>query len=228
MTKFLAFDTEGLDINGDHQTILISNSEGDYLFNRKGLKFEELFDFIIKPTDKTRVWFAFGYDVNMIFKNISREDQIDLFKNNECVINDYKVKYFPKKILKIHKNNVSHKQNYKINHYDVFGFFQKSFIESLKDWKMTIPSLIQRGKLERIDFNLWNNANIIEYNALECKLLTNLMDKLDSKLSQNSIFLEHYHGAGAIASYLLAQIKADKYKLCANPIIVDKNVCLNK
>lgn len=213
MKEFLAFDGEGINNeDGAHEYILLANSEGRHILNRMGLDFEDCLNFLTESNDKINVWFAFGYDINMIFKNAPKELNEIVFKLGEKgTYTDkkgvgYEIEYLSRKILSIKKGDV------KFTHYDVFGFFQTSFINTCKDWKIPISEDIEKGKAERSEFVKWKNEDIIKYNNAECELLIILMNKFRDKLFKNNINLLSWHGAGAIGNFMLKQLNAESFK----------------
>ena len=109
--KFITWDTEGHDINGVHTTVLLANSNNESIFDRKGLGYKELLPLLCKHKDAVNVWYSFGYDVNMIFKDLDNATKAQLFtKGLKTPINvegqEYILKYIPRKILTI-RNHVT-------------------------------------------------------------------------------------------------------------------------
>ena len=199
-TQFCAWDGEGKNHNGSHRLMLLANSHGDHIIDKKlNYTWREWLPFLCQRQGFVHVWFSFGYDVNMIFKDLDQENSIKLFQEQRRIeLDEYKIKYIPKKIL-----IVTHgKQQY--THYDVFGFFQTSFINSLSDWKIQIPQIIHEGKVARAHFEKWAIEKIIEYNDAECQKLVELMTKLNECIQVARIgHMRSWHGAGAIASKFL-------------------------
>ncbi len=196
-----ALDGEGR--NGNY--VLLQDSDGNQI---KGvsLTIRQVLEFLFTP-DRTCVWYAGGYDWNMLFRDSPKEEQILLFKDKEhkIMIDDYEIELFPKKILRI-KDTVSHETSV---HYDVLGFFQCSFVKALEQWKLPIPDIITRGKLERDNFGSWTDSEVEKYNLAECKLLVQMMEKFQLALDKVGYGnLSGYHGAGAIAAKMLDNFKA--------------------
>jgi len=121
---------------------------------------------------------------------VNKLAKIDL---NEIKHRNYKIKLINGKFLTITKNKRS------ITFYDIYGFFRKPLIETVKTW------LHQ-------DINIITDTNDLElYKAnasKECKYIALLGEKLTKELSNVGINLRSFYGASAIASWLLSKSKA--------------------
>ena len=198
---FIAWDGEGENINGHHRLTLLANSTGKYIVDRKrngSLSYNDWLPFLCNRIG-INVWFNFNYDVNMMFKDLDYDTQIDLFqKGLKTPVGDYEIQYIPKKILKIYQG----KQHF--THYDVFGFFATSFLKTMKAWKIQTPEIIEKGKDLRGDFASQPLDFIIDYNNAECVKLVEICEKLRQCIATAKITpLRSWHGAGAIASRFL-------------------------
>lgn len=189
--------------------MLLANSHGDLIVDKKyNYTWQQWLPFLCQRQGMINVWFSFGYDVNMIFKDLDEENAIKLFQEQRRIqLDDFQIKYIPKKILMITKNK------HQYTHYDVFGFFQTSFLNSLEDWKIKPPEIIERGKVARSDFGKWKLQDIIDYNNAECIKLVELMTKLRNAIDAAKIgYMRSWHGAGAIASKFLHDWQFKKHK----------------
>ena len=217
---FIAWDGEGENIKGEHRLILLANSVNQSVVDKQKtgkLSWQNWLPFLCSQLG-TNVWFSFGYDVNMIFKDLDEIDATNLFQKQERITltigdDEYKVKYIPKKILIITHNKHSY------THYDVFGFFQTSFEKSLTDWNIPIPPIITEGKLKRTHFQDVPIEFIVDYNAAECTVLVELMSKLSDCIQRASIpHLRSWHGAGAISSTFLNAWNFLNHKTTIKPV----------
>lgn len=98
--------------------------------------------------------------------------------------------------------------------YDVFGFFQKSFVGALKEFKIATEDEleeIERMKLQRGNFKLDDLDSILHYNMKECELLVRLMELVSDRLESIGLKLHSWHGAGAVAAALLNKKKVKKH-----------------
>jgi hypothetical protein len=197
----VAFDGEGyLD-----RYVLLASSD-DERWNKRGLSARECLEFLTKPcyAKTLNVWYSFGYDVNMFLKNYG---SIDFWQGRQTIqLGDYRIRYFPRKILKITRKRVTY------THYDLFGFFQTSFRTALKKWLGVTDEIIERGKAARGNFERWTRRDVIEYNRRELKYLEQLAEKVIEAFSTLDIPLEikSWHGAGAAAQAALRHIKLEE------------------
>ena len=202
-----------------HQYVLLADSTGktlraDFSSKTPYISWEEALPFLTRPElrESVNVWFAFGYDINMLGKWESKSFQEALYRSEEgakYTANDgtvYHLKYIPRKILRIKKGEGKSSEN-KWVFYDVWGFFQAKFEQALDDWKIGTTGLITEGKQKRQAFKPSDMDFMVEYNAQECKKLVDLMNALNAKLEAVHLVPTSWHGAGAIASRLLAESK---------------------
>jgi hypothetical protein len=101
----------------------------------------------------------------------------------------------------------------RIQIYDVFGFFQCSFLRSLEDMPegMVVTreelEIIKEGKASRAGFKFANIEKIKRYTGKELKALVNMMEMLRAALKEaipgHPIELENWWGPRAIAQALL-------------------------
>ena len=99
--------------------------------------------------------------------------------------------------------------------YDTGGFFQRPFADVLDDWDVGTPAeraQIRAGKAQRDDFTVPLPEEVKDYNALECRLLAEVITKVDAAAEDAGIRLESWHGAGAVADALLAKHDVAAYR----------------
>lgn len=201
MTRpFLAWDGEGE--NGKYT--LLANSKGQYLEDRNGLSTVQCLAFLLSngAGEVNNIWFSFSYDVAMILHDLPWQKIEELHATNECSYKGYHIKYIPKKILWVKQRKRSFVS------YDTFGFFQTSFIKTVKAWVGEVPPLITEGKEARETFSQWPMERIREYNHLECKLLVETMDRFRKAVIDAGMSVKSWHGAGALAASYLQKIGA--------------------
>ncbi len=152
----------------------------------------------------------------MIFKNCKNTEFLKaLFQEGEGELENYSVRYIPKKILRIKPKGAR-----AVSHYDTYGFFQSSFLKAIAAWKIDTPEIITRMKYERDNFDNFSREDLTRYNSAELIKLVELMDKLDAQLISNKIYVTSYHGAGSIASNFLTSWETDKIIFKKLPEIV--------
>ena len=200
---FRAWDGEGE--NGKYT--LLANSDGKYIESRQGLSTERCLNFLVEngaDNYHINVWFAFGYDVSMILKDIPLHsvypDEPTLEKLHRLGKLSWKgfdITYFPGKKFFVRRGKRTFVS------YDTYSFFQKKFTTTTQEWLGEIAEIIQRGKEERENFANWPIEDIVAYNSEECRELIAVMHKFRESLKSANLSLTSWHGPGAIASIWL-------------------------
>lgn len=227
--EFIAIDGEGITLEDNtHIYNLLGASDTTYIYNENGCRTMQCFDYLLglseKHPDATFVSFYFSYDVNMILGNVhmsyikqlAKTDKVYLFHpDKEKHLGEvWKVEYLPRKFFKLcHGKRIIDDKGKKkifvdkaITVWDVFGFFQSSFVNALKQFNIGTPEEIAElsgMKNKRADFDTESIDNVIKYNQNECRLLVDAMNKLNDALITAGIPIKSWHGAGAIAGELM-------------------------
>ena len=185
--------------------------------NRQGLDTETCLEFLLNlPRGSNSgarpiyVWFAFDYDVNMILGDIplrGKNSIEQLYANPTDGIKwrGYRIRYFRRKILRIARGNRIHTS------YDIWGFFQSNFENSLRKWGIESSELIAEGKASRSGFDRWSMRRIAEYNADELARLTMLAEKLRESVNPLHLPIQSWHGPAAFAGAWLQKNKVADY-----------------
>lgn len=202
---FVAFDGESI----NDKYVLLANSDGGEVYNKKGLTTLECLEFLSTPVKGIPVWFAGNYDIHHVIKDFDIPTQ-KLFLASEPVSwGDYKLTYYPKKILTVKRGDTP-----MMTYYDSWGFFGCSFEQACKDILGELPDLIVYGKYYRARFDLLPIGTIKKYNLTECKLLAQMMSKVREAVTFDigdiHVRPNRWHGPGAVASALLKKIPAVK------------------
>ena len=217
---FVGLDGEGYtDNDGNHLYNLLGCSDGSYIHDDDGLSTRKCFAYLLDLALKHRrgifVGFVFSYDVNKILTDLSEFYRFKLAKTGAVYIPDhitgnwYYVEYIPRKIFILRecvKRDTKFETIRSLSIYDVWGFFQSSFLVALKEFNIGTSDhweFIDQMKAERSDFTTEQLTTIIEYNKLECLLLADLMEVIRGHLERVGLSLTHWHGAGAVAGALL-------------------------
>ncbi len=216
--EFIAYDGEGI----GPAYVLLADSTGRSIYNRGGLGMAECLDFLGAASDDPNVinvWFSFSYDVNMILRGI---DSAPFWRGEEKIkIHGWTVEYRPGQTggrLTLQRGKR------RVTHYDLFGFFQCSFIDVCRDWLGAVDQTIVKGKEDRADFSKWTRAQLERYNGAELRDLAEIARRLDTALQsiEPPIELHSFHGPGAVASLLLSKVNTVKeIKASINPPNVD-------
>ncbi len=102
----------------------------------------------------------------------------------------------------------------KIEIYDCAGYWQTSFLQALTTWEIGTSeerATIQQWKAQRNEFTLPLSDDVVAYNVLECRLLAQLMTRLDGVAEGLEIHQTRYFGAGALAEALLDKHNVAQY-----------------
>lgn len=203
--RFCAVDGESFTVDGEHTYVLLASSDGDYEYDRKGLPTWKCLEFLLSKGGKTCVAFGWNYDVNMILKDLTLFDLIALWYNGTTKYQRYTLEWLPGKWFAIRRG----KRYVKI--FDVFGFFQQSFIKALTSWGFEVDQAIIEGKGNRGEFTTETRYEVIKYCLMECELLKQLMEAVEKSLHSVDLSVSSWVGAGAIASALMRKYKIPKY-----------------
>ncbi|HEY1343955.1 MAG TPA: DNA polymerase [Streptosporangiaceae bacterium] len=227
----VAVDSEGYNgEDGKHRLDLVAaagTNWTDHVANENQLAPEEIFEFLLSLPEKygKAIYFIYSgsYDATMWLKQLPDWAIRKWRKKGIFRWKHYLIKWVPRrefilydklslktKIITRGKKAGTYRIWYErsIHIYDVFGFFQMSFVKALEDWKITDQETIdriasmkgQRGKFSEIE-----KAKILEYCLEECQLLVELGNAFRNACIAGDIKPHHWYGAGALASTLMRQ-----------------------
>lgn len=224
---FIGCDGEGAGVDElGRQNYLLFRMGDRELYTGQRLTTDELLDFICdQPKGDILVGFAFGYDVTMILRDMSSDQKDRLLKPKIFApgvspfvwYHDFDVDYLPKQYLKVRRvkrvrdpasgayKRVGVPGSTRII-YETFGFFQKSFLGALKDFQVGTADELEsiRASKERRGDDEWQISQTErDYCALECDLLSGLMDKLREYCEAVEIIPKTWNGAGKLSKALL-------------------------
>jgi hypothetical protein len=230
---FIAWDGEGItEKRGKHNYIMLCNSrDNESLVNVRGLPTSDCIEYILRVAQNNpksiHVAFGASYDVNMILADCSRTQIQSVWDGHwTSICNDkYSVNYRARKSFSIrrakpvYKNiegrltRVDDKEGVVL--WDVFGFFQSSFVEACKSYLgADYPQLdvVTKMKSERREFAVEQMQEILYYCKLECSMLVALMKQLRDYLDTAQLPIRRWDGAGACAAALLMREKILDHK----------------
>lgn len=208
---FVAIDGEGItDENGEHYYTMLVTSSGESRVNPNGLSSLECLEFLLSlEKGANYVAFAFTYDATMILRDITRAHigiAYSLWLTGRARYRDYSIEFLPRKWLAIR-----HKPTQRsIRIYDVFGFFQTSFVNAIKAIGID-DDFIREQKANRANFDISGIDETLRYCREECRYLVRLMDWLRDAFKSHSIPLRSWHGPGAVAD---AVMRRENVKRC--------------
>jgi len=210
--QFIVWDGEGITYHDDEPQsyVLFGASTGtlDYHIKSHALTTDECLSYIIDIERMypaaTHVGFAFKYDAEMILSELPVRSWRYLMRHGFVRWKGYRITYHPGKRFTVSKTIDG--QRYTATIYDVWGFFQSSFIAACLKWlddedRATLQRVID-GKAKRGKFTADDMPYIEEYwraeNALAVKLVNMLYDALEAA----DLVPSEWHGPGAIAKVI--------------------------
>lgn len=219
LRPFVALDGESADVDGEHRYIVMTASTGATVQNVEGLSTRECLDFILiagRQADKPiLVAFGWNYDVNMILRDVDRPQLEELWKTGTVRL-DYPdveivLEWIPSKIFTVDAEHKATGKHAAVKMYDVFGFFQSSFVNALKSWGFGEREFIAEMKEKRGQFRVDELPEITRYSIEECVELVAMMNKVRDALHAVNLKPRTWLGAGAIASTLLSRENVDDH-----------------
>lgn len=219
---FVGIDGEGGTIaeTGYHAYFLLSVGHAK-LTPRSGevrLRTVDVLRFLAElPRDSIYVGYFFDYDVTKILEDIPFDKLARLMFRSKRTRKDgkgifpidfagFELDYLPRKEFKIRRKG--EKSWLVIN--DVGSFFQCRFVEALEKWGIGTPEereLIARGKEARGSFDYADIEEIAEYNAMEIKLLQELMDSFRNACHNVGLLPKRWQGPGLLAESMFAKYR---------------------
>lgn len=197
MAKFIAIDGEA-DNKGNY--IVMCDSEGRVLYNPNGITSAEAFGFLLSlPKRHEIVCYGLNYDANQWLKDLPRYNLEGLATQNRTAWQGtYKLEWIPSKMFTVTVPGKS------VTVCEVFGFFQTSFVKALQQWGFEAPAEIETMKRKRGTFTRKELQRVIAYCQHECRLLVQLMERLQDACRQaDCVPRRRWIGAGSIASSLM-------------------------
>ena len=209
--------------NGEPQPyVLLAASGGEYLEKYSGLGTHECLMFLLqlsrKYSEHKLVIFGGVYDFTQILADLPENPALELAQTGRCwwqavedmgwVIHVIPGKMFQATPWKKRPDSLDRGRRGSFTVYDVWGFFQASFVRALKEWNVGTHEQRKRilaMKNQRAEFSTEDREQVREYCFEEVRLLVELMDTLgESIYAVGSLPMPRsWHGAGAIADALL-------------------------
>ena len=218
--EWIAFDGEGADDSAGHHRYILAvchHSSGDqvHLEAPDGLAPAAVLDMMVQfgQVHPNAIWVVFsgGYDAVMLLRNLLTEGELrELWQRAHLahpdgkrmlVSNNWIIGFQPGRQLYIY----SKARRSAVTLWDVWGFYQASFVRTLSAWLADDPDLtmIANQKLRRGEFDPAELPDLLRYCTAECRLLCRLMERLHGYLESAGLRLNRWDGAGAIAGALL-------------------------
>lgn len=107
--------------------------------------------------------------------------------------------------------------------WDVWGFFQASFVNTLRDWMPDYPELemIATQKARRGEFDPSELPELQRYCEAEVRALAHLMELLRQRVEEAGLRLNRWDGAGAVGAALLKAHGVKAHKRETPPELLD-------
>src|SRR5215469_915754 len=206
--------------DGEHRYTYIaavndsSNVVHETRYAIEGLSSDECFWFLVGlPRHYRKVGFSFGYDVNMMLRDVDLVKLMILQEKGFVRWKGWRIHYIKGKIFSVRRRS-KQKTTLSCTVWDIFGYFQKSFVRTIWEWQVGTEEelkLIADMKSRRAQFTTAESATISTYCKLECKLGSQVFDKLLKSTKDLGLSLRRYDGAGSIAAAMLRKHNVQAY-----------------
>ena len=175
-----------------------------------------------KYPDAIHIAFAFDYDVNQILQDLPPRNRQMLIRNGRCQYKGYRIEHIPRKIFVVHPPYPWLKP---ITIYDIFPFFNCSYLSALDAFEIGDPDVIEAigiGKSRRGRFTYADIEFVRRYWEQEISYLPLLGNSIRDTCYRSRFYITKWYGPGAIASYMLKANKAHLRMLKYNPVYYDQ------
>lgn len=240
MFPFVGVDGEGGNVeSGYHAYFLLSAGRQSIVptGNNIRLTTAECLDFLTSlPSNAVYVVYFGDYDVTKVLEDMDHKKLTELIDRSTrrrrqgggvwpVKWGPYELDYLPKKEFKVRKSikefidpitkkrRVVYGPWFVLN--DVGSFFQCRFVEALEKWDIGTPEereAIGIGKEARGDFRYSDIESIADYNALEIRLLSEMMEKFRAACIKTGYVPARWQGPGLLAEAMMAKHGVPKTK----------------
>ena len=230
---FVGCDGEGTTLDSGYHAYFMLRM-GEALLNVREpnvrLTTLECLDFISRQDPKViHIGYFFDYDNTKIIEDLPWV-KLDRLMNRrkrtgmsgELFPVDYagfQIEYLPRKSFKVRRVISQTEDNTVWSPWveisDVGSFFQMSFLRAIEVWDIGTAEereMIRVGKLQRATFDVKDFDEIARYNALEIRLLQDLMEKFRQACIQAGYVPRKWQGPGVLAETMLAAHGVPKSK----------------
>lgn len=209
--QFIFWDGEGITPEGQARQnyVLFGNSAGFRIVGW-ALNTEQCLSLMMDTERKypsaIHVGFAFGYDTEMILRDLSIRHLKILRARGHVRWHGYRIEYRKSKWLQVTHNTKDEKLTIRI--WDVWSFFATSFAKAVREYLDDVTDevmeRIDKGKASRGQFTYAQlDSHIIPYWEEENRLGVRLMDSLRERLYGADLPIRQWHGPGAIATFAM-------------------------
>jgi hypothetical protein len=209
---FIGWDSEG--DNRDRSIFLFGNSL-DYRIAHRKISTIEMLELILETErdnpNAIHVIFGGEYDFNMFLQDMPLRCLLSLRDTGRTRWNGYKISHIPRKWFTVSKDGCA------AQIFDIQLFFGCAYVKAITEHNVGTDEervRIADGKEGRESFTYEDLAYIEPYWRTELKLLPVLADKLRDSFYRAGMFIQSWHGPGALARNILTNRNIDK---CMKP-----------
>lgn len=198
--RFVSWDGEGDPAQTTYY--LFGNSDGEYVAS-PSLTTVECLTLLIQKSDKDAIHFgfAFGYDVNMILVDLSKNHLRILKEKGSVIWKRWRIEYLPRKWFLVTDRPTSKT----VRIWDPWSFFMTSAVQAWKQYNVDVSDELVAGKETRSDRGYAELEDDLTYWREENIAYVKLLEKLRESLHAAGLYISAWHGPGAIASYSMAK-----------------------
>lgn len=207
----------------DHRYILLAASDESGKRERyiegDNLSTVECLEFLLKiPANAKCFAYAFNYDLTKILKDLDNKSLFLLFRPELRGYDEHirapKPVIWSNYALNLQSTKfVVESAGIRVVVWDIWKFYQCSFVKSLTDWKIAPEEHIDRissMKDQRSEFDKLDRPAIRNYCFEECRYLSTLARNLIKAHDDAGLKLRNYYGAGSTGGALLKKMKIDQ------------------
>jgi len=221
--EVIAVDGEGVTTaDGQHLYVYVAAWTEDRMVgeleDRGGLKTRHVLDWLLSLAGDGRLiaGFSLGYDYTKMLEGLPNDKLFRLVrpelrrgkKRMRPVLWDgFKLNYVRAR-LDVSRGKRS------VTLWDVWAFFQGSFVDACQKWGVTTPEeheYLKAMKAGRSEFNLDTWDEVKKYCGFECRKLAKMVDMMRKAHIDAGLPLQSYYGAGSTASALLKKMSVKDY-----------------
>jgi hypothetical protein len=230
----LGLDGEGYTTRaGEHLYTFLAACSSDGAFsesvaNPRGLEAKEILGFFLSlPPNALKVGFSLGYDVTKWIEGLKNRDVYELVRPElrpgkhgprplKILLGGdlYGIGLVAGRFTVSGPNERGRRTRRTATVWDLFRFYQRSFVASLREWKVGTEdelAKIQKMKDARGTFEEIGEREE-EYCRSECRLLARLAERLIEATDDAGIPLRDFYGAGSLGAATLREGPAKKQK----------------
>lgn len=195
----------------------------------EGLSTMRCFEFMASLPPQYTAWgFSFGYDVNMMLKDVSVPKLQRMHETGFLRWGPYRVHWLPGKMFRVSRygwdsdlRRQTKKRLYGSVVWDMYPWQGRSFVAWLEDWGLCDDATLERirsMKEQRADFDPEvERDSILAYCLDECRLLAIGAERLHSMMTNADMDLKTFHSPASASKYLMRRNGVERFQSKQNP-----------